>query len=131
MKTAIVLLVATLLACVVVSADSGGGTGEILQPTMTPIGPIPLPHEPCNWTRPATLFREARNFTGVWGRLSNGSITCFTPNRIHHTKKVGKKPVVIPPVEITPSPGVPEFSPITMGITIIISGLGLAMLRKK
>ena len=39
----------------------------------------PLPKGPCEWTRESTEYRSERNFTGVYGRFSDGSIRCFSP----------------------------------------------------
>ena len=61
MKKIISLIIAVLLCCVIVNAIE------------------PLPKGPCIWTRPSTEYRPERNFTGVYGRFSDGSIRCFSP----------------------------------------------------
>lgn len=55
---------------------------------------IDLPRGTCNWVRPATEYRPEREFQGVWGRLSDGSIICFSPGRARHK-------------EVTPTPTAP------------------------
>lgn len=60
MKALISLFIALLVCTVAVSA-------------------IELPKGPCTWIRPATEYRPEREFTGVWGRYSDGSIRCFSP----------------------------------------------------
>jgi hypothetical protein len=43
----------------------------------------------CYWTREGqsteNSFRPQREFQGIYGRLSDGSITCFSPSGKHHT----------------------------------------------
>lgn len=54
----------------------------------------PLPKGRCDVIRPATEYREEKVFPqiGVWGRLSDGSITCFAPGSKPKHKET---PVVI------------------------------------
>ena len=77
----------------------------------------------CNFTQPATFFREERNFTGIYGRFSNGSLNCFMPSTVH------RQEIVIQPV--TQTNRVPEFSTVTFIITIVCGGMLLAYFRKK
>lgn len=58
--------------------------------------------ERCPWTRPATIYRPEKVFNvGVWGRLSNGSMTCFIPGNPRRAAIVAETPVVVAPV-VTP-----------------------------
>jgi len=51
---------------------------------------VELPKGTCTWTRTGwdneISSRPTREFQGVWGRLSDGSIICFSPGRAR-TKK--------------------------------------------
>jgi hypothetical protein len=59
----------------------------------------------CDIVMPATEYRQERVFhgIGIWGRMSDGSLICFTPGRISHKENVVSPPVVLeePVCEIT------------------------------
>jgi hypothetical protein len=80
----------------------------------------------CNYTLYATEYRAERNFTGgIYGRYSNGSIGCFIPSKnLHRNVVINNQPIYETPA------GVPEYSPLTIGIVVISIGLGMAVLRK-
>lgn len=59
----------------------------------------------CEWLRPATLYREEKWFSGILGRLSDGSLTCFTPSKREESKPLVKETVVNTP-EPEPEPEV-------------------------
>ena len=52
----------------------------------------PIPKGTCAWTRPATEYRPERTFMGIYGRLSDGSISCFLPGRSHTKPKAKINP---------------------------------------
>ena len=90
---------------------------------ITPLPELPKGH--CNWTQEATPYRNATNFTGgTWGRLGNGSITCFFPSSItsHDDVVVMERSGDVVRV--------PEFSLTTIALTILISGFGMIYLRR-
>jgi hypothetical protein len=47
-------------------------------------------NERCDWIRPATEFRAEKVFSniGIFGRLSDGSLTCFLPRHRHRISAV-------------------------------------------
>jgi hypothetical protein len=59
---------------------------------------IPLPKEKCNWVMPATEYRQERTFQGVWGRLSDGTLTCFMPGK--HKKTITTPVIISQPVPV-------------------------------